>query len=199
MANIGVRYAKWAPVTSEPASAVPQYGDVVSLPGLVSVQDTPNFNEVKQYGDDVAKNTVAGFKDCTLACEVTEMAVQTAGKLYDATYVAGSGTGEPGTLTYKDDDEPPYGGFGFIGSTYTDANGYQYQGYYYPKVKAVPQGKSLQTKGETIAFAGDPFQLTAIRCNSGAWKEESEPFATESAAQTWVDDRVKKYVAQGGG
>ena len=197
MANIGVRYAKWAPVTNEPASAVPQYGDVESLGALVSVNDTPNYQEVKQYGDDIAKNTVAGFKDCTLACEVTEMATQTAGKLFDATYVAGTGS-DPGTLTFKDDDEPPYGGFGFIRSVYTDANGNQYAGTYYPKVKAVPQGKTYTTKGETIAFTGDTFQFTAIRCNSGAWKEESEPFATESAAQDWVDARVKKYVSNGG-
>jgi hypothetical protein len=194
MANIGVRYAKWAPISAEPSAALPQYGDVEDLGALVSVADTPNFNDVKQYGDDVAKNTIAGFKDCTLACEVTEMEVQIAGKLFDATYVAGASSA-PGTVTFKDDDAPPYGGFGFIASTYTDADGYQYRGIYYPKVKAVPQGKTYQTKGDSIAFVGDSFQFTAIRCNSGVWKEESEPFATEAAAQAWVDDRVKKYTS----
>ena len=198
MANIGVRYAKWAPISNEPDNALPQYSDVVALPGLEQVSDTPNFYDVKQYGDDVARNIEAGFKDCDLACQVNEMEVQTAGKMYGATFAAGSGS-DPGTLTYSENDKPPFGGFGFITSQYTEANGNQFAGTYYPKVKAVPQGRNLQTKGETVAFAGDPFKLTAIRCNSGAWKEESEPFDTEAAAPAWVDARVKKYVAQGGG
>ena len=198
MANIGVRCAKWAPITNEPANALPQYGDVVDLPGLEQVNDTPNFYDVKQYGDDVARNIEAGFKDCGLACQVNEMAVQTAGKLYGATYAAGTGSA-PGTLTYKDDDKPPFGGFGFITSQYVEAVGNQYAGTYYPKVKAVQQGKNLQTKGETIVFGSDAFQLTAIRCNSGAWREESEPFSTLEGAQAWVADRVKKYVAPSGG
>ena len=192
MANIGVRYAKWAPISAEPTAALPQYGDVEDLGALVSVNDTPNYNKVSQYGDDVAKNTVAGFRDCTLACEVTEMELEVAAKLLDATFTAGS-QGAPGTAVFKDDDEPPYGGFGFIRSTYTDADGYGYAGVYYPKVKAVPQGKTYTTKGETISFSGDQFQLTAIRCNNGEWKEESEPFETEAAAQAWVDNLVKKH------
>ena len=194
MANIGVRYAKWAPVSAEPSNAVPQYGDVVALPGLVSVADTPNYNSVKQYGDDIAKNTVAGFKDVTLNCEVTEMAVATAGLLFDATLTPGASSA-PGTLAFTDTDEPPYGGFGFLKSTYTDANGYEYKGVYYPKVKAIPQGATYTTKGETIAFTGDTFQFTGERCNSGLWKEESEPFSSETDAQAWVDARVKKYTS----
>ena len=194
MANIGVRYAKWAPVSTEPSNAVPQYGDVVALPGLVSVADTPNYNSVKQYGDDIAKNTVAGFKDVTLNCEVTEMAVATAGLLFDATLTPGASSA-PGTLAFTDTDEPPYGGFGFLKSTYTDANGYEYKGVYYPKVKAIPQGATYTTKGETIAFTGDTFQFTGERCNSGLWKEESEPFSSETDAQAWVDARVKKYTS----
>lgn len=187
MANIGVRYAKWAPISAQPENALPQYGDVVAMPGLVSVADTPNFNSVKQYGDDIAKNTVAGFRDVTLNCEVTELDIETVGKLFGATFANE-------TLTFTDEDAPPYGGFGFIKSLYTDADGYQYAGVYYPKVKAVPQGSTYTTKGETIAFAGDTFQFTGERCNSGVWKEESEPMSYDDA-KDWVDALVKKYTS----
>lgn len=194
MANVGVRYAKWAPVTDEPSAAVPQYGDVIALPGLVSVQDTPNYNSVKQYGDDKTMNHLDGFKDCTLACEVTEMAVASAAKLYGETFTPGE-TSSPGTKTSKATDNAPYGGFGFIRCTYTDASGRGYIGVYYPKVKATKGGHTYTTEGETIAFAGDPFTLTAEACKSDVWVEESEPFSSETDAQAWVDARVKKYTS----
>ncbi len=192
MANVGARYAKWAPVTAEPSASLPQYGDVVNLGALVSVNDTPNFNEAKQYGDDHAVNVLYEFKDCDLDCEVTEMATQTAAKLYGETFTPGQ-TSAPGTKTSKQDDSAPYGGFGFIRATYEN-NAYGYVGVYYPKAKAVPQGATYTTKGDSIVFTGDKFKMKAIACANGVWREESEPFTSESAAQAWVDALVVKHV-----
>lgn len=191
MANVGVRYARWAKQTAEPDNALPQYGDVRSLGALVSVQDTPNYNDVKQYGDDRAVNVLADIRDCDLDCEVTELEIEIAAELYGETFESGDPTG---VKTSSANDNPPYGGFGFIRATYAD-DAYGYIGVYYPKVKAVPQGMSFQTKGETIAFVGDKFRFKAVACKSGVWKMESEPFATDDAAKSWVDDLVKKYVA----
>ena len=196
MADIGCRYFKWAPITNEPAGALPQYGDVLHLEGLESVNDDPQYNEAKQSGDDHVRNHIVAFKECPLTCGLNEIQLAHYAAMIGATYTPGA-SGAPGTIVENIDDAPPAGGCGFITSVYTDDDGYQYCGEYYPKVKAVKQGRNRTTKGDTINLTGRSFKLNAVACESGDWHEESDPFDTEDAAKAWVDARVKKYVSGG--
>ena len=56
MAKYGAKYLQWAPFAAENPDALetafPKYGDPISLGALVSVTDTPTFNEAKMYGDN---------------------------------------------------------------------------------------------------------------------------------------------------
>ena len=192
MAYVGVRYAKWAKITNEPDDAKPRYGDVRDCGALVGVTDNPAYEEVKQFGDDRVVNHLAGFKECPLDCEVTEMELQVFAEMIGATYTPGA-SNAPGTMKQNKDDTPPYGGFGYIRSTYTDEGGFKYAGVYYPKAKAVPQGSAYQTRGDSVVFTGNKFKLNAIACKDGDWIEESDPFEEEADAKAWVDARVKKY------
>lgn len=192
MADIGCRYFKWAPITDEPADAVPRYGDPIHLEGLESVNDDPQYNEAKQPGDDRIRNHIVSFKECPLTCSVNEIRLAHYAAMIGAEYTPGNG-GAPGTMVENADDTPPAGGCGFITSTYTDEDGFQYAAEYYPKVKAVKQGRSRTTMGDSISLSGRSFKLNAIACNSGDWHEESDPFDSEEAAKAWVDARVKKY------
>ena len=89
MAKYGAKYLRWAPFAEttpeQVESAFPKYGDPISLGALVSVTDTPTFNEAKMYGDNALKEHVNEFKECGVAVELTDLANSVASAVLGAT------------------------------------------------------------------------------------------------------------------
>lgn len=189
----GARYIKWAPfASSADPDGVPAYGTPVSLGKLQKVTDSPSFNSVKAYGDDGIAIQIDDFKENSISVEVTTLPASVVSSIYGATAV--STTGAAG-VKFGAEDTPPYGGLGFVTCRIDDSKQRYYQGIYYPKVQAVPQGGEYNTKGDTITLTGDSVQFTGYASplatgEAATWKFESDHLTTAALAKAWVDARL---------
>ena len=82
----------------------------------------------------------------------------------------------------------PYVGLGFYTTNLLAENVVRYKAIFYPRCKASMQGKTYDTKGDSITLSNSKLQFTASVCNKGArWKMESEFLETEAAAEAWLE------------
>ena len=194
MAKYGAKYLQWAPFAAENPDALetafPKYGDPISLGALVSVTDTPTFNEAKMYGDNALKEHVNEFKECGVAVELTDLANSVASAVLGATISEET----ENDLEFSAEDNAPYGGLAFYINKLVDGVK-AYHGIYYPKLKASMQGTAYTTKGDSITLAGGSLNFTAAAPMNGKWKVESDDFPTEAGAKAWVDKKIVKAVA----
>ena len=194
MAKYGAKYLQWAPFAAENPDALetafPKYGDPISLGALVSVTDTPTFNEAKMYGDNALKEHVNEFKECGVAVELTDLANSVASAVLGATISEET----ENDLEFSAEDNAPYGGLAFYINKMVDGVK-SYHGIYYPKLKASMQGTAYTTKGDSITLAGGSLNFTAAAPMNGKWKVESDDFPTEAEAKAWVDKKIAKAVA----
>ena len=194
MAKYGAKYLQWAPFAAENPDALetafPKYGDPISLGALVSVTDTPTFNEAKMYGDNALKEHVNEFKECGVAVELTDLANSVASAVLGATISEET----ENDLEFSAEDNAPYGGLAFYINKMVDGVK-SYHGIYYPKLKASMQGTAYTTKGDSITLAGGSLNFTAAAPMNGKWKVESDDYPTEAGAKAWVDKKIVKAVA----
>lgn len=191
MARYGAKcpmFAPFATETQESTTAYPTYGSSVTLAELVQLVDAPNFIDVKLYGDDRLVENVVEFKDGTADVEITEMSGANAKIVFGAKSPTGS-SGTESDVMYGADDVAPFGGFAFYVSKLIN-NVRKYQGIYYPKVKAVPQGVTYDTKGDNITFATSKLRFNLYAPAYGKWKVESGDLDTEAAAEAWVKAKL---------
>ncbi len=189
MSKYGAKYLQWAPFASgnpEPDNSLPNYGTPVNLGQLVSVSDSPTYNEAKIYGDDALAEYINEFKELGIDVEVVELSTASASAIFGATMGSGSSDTD---LKFSGNDNAPYGGLGFYIRKMV-GNVVKYQGVYYPKVKAAMQGESYATKGDSITLTGSKIKMTGAAAKNGQWKVVSADLESESAAKTWVDGKI---------
>lgn len=191
MASYGAKYIQWAPFAEtapdESAEAYPKYGNPINLGALQKATDSPSYNEAKIYGDDALDEYVSEFKECPIDVEITELSNAVASAVTGA-QIDSSGDKD---LHFNSSDEAPYGGMAFFVKKMVHKK-VVYQGIYYPKLKATMQGEEFNTKGDSITLAGGKLHFLASTCAKGDWKVKSDDLATEAAAKTWVDGKIKK-------
>lgn len=187
MAKYGALYLMWAPFAEEKpdedTSALPKYGAAVSLGSLISVADSVNVQTAQISGDDAVEDRVDEVSDYSLSVGITELENAVAGAVLGAALDASSGD-----LSYGFDDEAPQGGLGLVSKRRYKGKTF-YKGIFYPKVQAVRQGVTYNTKGSSITLSGDDLQFngTAPKCRKA--KIESKALDTLEAAQAWVDGK----------
>lgn len=187
MAKYGALHLKWAPFADsspdEDAAKLPKYGAAVTLGSLISVADTVNVQSAQISGDDVVEDRIDEVSDYSLAVQITELENSVAGEVFGATV-----GGTDGELSYGFDDEAPQGGLGLVSKRRFKGKTF-FKGIFYPKVQAVRQGVTYNTKGSSITLSGDDLQFngTAPACRKS--KIESKAFDTEAAATAWVDGK----------
>lgn len=186
MAKYGALHLKWAPFAAESAdedaSKLPKYQAAVTLGSLISVADSVNVQTAQISGDDVVEDRVDEVSDYSLAVQITELENAVAGSVFGATLSSGE------DLEYGFDDEAPQGGLGLVSKRRFKGKTF-FKGIFYPKVQAVRQGVTYNTKGTSITLSGDDLQFngTAPACRKS--KIESKAFDTEAAATAWVDGK----------
>lgn len=191
MARYGAKCPMFAPFSGEnpeTADKYPTYGQAVTLAELVQVVDAPNFSDVKLPGDNRIVENVVEFNGGTVDVEITEMSGANAKVVFGAKSPTGS-TGSETDVMYGADDVAPFGGFAFYVSKLIH-NVKKYQGIYYPKVKAIPQGVTYDTKGENITFATSKLRFNLFSPAYEKWKVESGDLETEAAAEAWVKAKL---------
>lgn len=187
MAKYGALYLKWAPFAAEKpdedAAKLPKYGAAISLGSLISVADSVNAQSAEISGDDVVEDRIDEVTDYSLAVGITELENTVASAVLGAELDASSED-----LSYGFDDEAPQGGLGLVSKRRFKGKTF-YKGIFYPKLQAVRQGVTYNTKGSSITLSGDDLQFngTAPKCRKA--KLESKALDTLEAAQAWVDGK----------
>ena len=66
-----------------------------------------------------------------------------------------------------------------------------YEGYFYPKCKAVPTADGVQTSNSSVTLSGDSLSFSVFpRLNDQVVREISKRFDTEAEAITWCDKQL---------
>lgn len=191
----GAKHLRWAKIKAEPAKALPGYDPAVELGELVKVSDNPAFSEAKAAGDNNATaRYIRRFQQCPVDVEVLDFTPEVASSIFGAKL-----SGEPGNdLHFNANDRPPYGGLAFYTANLLKNDVTRFQGVFYPKLKAVLQGKEFNTTGDNINLSGSKAQFMGVACASGDWKILSPFFETEAEAIAWVDAKLPPAAESGG-
>ena len=188
MARIGLlkpRIAKYAE-----SSGTVTYSNGQILAKAISHDLTlDNSDPVILYADDGAAESIGGFSSGTLTINVDELPIATAALIFGITAETIS-TPEGTGLTFDDDTNPPYLGYGVIVPKIRN-NTKSWMAVLLTKIKFSIPGDAYTTKGETVEFQTPELTATVMRDDTAkhAWRKYAE-FATESAADTWLNTQL---------
>ena len=182
----GAKNIRIGKITAEPASSMPTYDKAMLLGELNQLADNPSFAEAKAAGDNNAlARYIKQFTQATVDVTVLDITNEVASMVLGATIESGS---TQKGLSFSGNDVAPYVGLGFYTTNLLAENVVRYKAIFYPRCKASMQGKTYDTKGDSITLSNSKLQFTASVCNKGArWKMESEFLETEAAAEAWLE------------
>ena len=182
----GAKNIRVGKITAEPANAMPTYDKAMLLGELNQLADNPSFAEAKAAGDNNAlARYIKQFTQATVDVTVLDITNEVASMVLGATIESGS---TQKGLSFSGNDVAPYVGLGFYTTNLLAENVVRYKAIFYPRCKASMQGKTYDTKGDSITLSNSKLQFTASVCNKGArWKMESEFLETEAAAEAWLE------------
>lgn len=182
----GAKNIRVGKITAEPANAMPTYGKAMLLGELNQLADNPSFAEAKAAGDNNAlARYIKQFTQATVDVTVLDITNEVASMVLGATIESGS---TQKGLSFSGNDVAPYVGLGFYTTNLLAENVVKYKAIFYPRCKASMQGKTYDTKGDSITLSNSKLQFTASVCNKDArWKMESEFLETEAAAEAWLE------------
>lgn len=186
MSTYGAKHVMFAPFAAEdpePANSLPNYAEAFELGELNKVTDAPVFNEAKAYGSNALGRYVSEFKENPIDVEILDMTVE------HASVVTGAKIDTEGDKTthFNSEDNAPYGGLAFYINELLANNVKKYRGIFYPKAKAVMQGETYTTKGDSITLENEKLRFMGAAAKNGDWKLKSDRFDTEAEAQAWVE------------
>ena len=182
----GAKNIRVGKITAEPEKAMPTYDKAMLLGELNQLADNPSFAEAKAAGDNNAlARYIKQFTQATVDVTVLDITNEVASMVLGATIESGS---TQKGLSFSGNDVAPYVGLGFYTTNLLAENVVKYKAIFYPRCKASMQGKTYDTKGDSITLSNSKLQFTASVCNKGArWKMESEFLETEAAAEAWLE------------
>ena len=188
MAAIGLLKPRVAKYAESSGTVSYSRGQVI---GKSIKHDLPldNADPVVLYADDGAAESAGGFSSGTLTIGIDELPMATAGLLFGITPET-STTPAGSIVTFDDDAEPPYLGYGVIVPKLH--NGARtYMAILLTKIKFVLPPDSYETRGETITFKTPELTAKVLRDDSAkhAWRKLAE-FGTEDAANTWLNSQL---------
>ena len=178
----------FAPIASngmDTETALPTYGTAVKIGSLNRISDNIDRVEASGYGDNARKVHVDEFRSYGLDVEITHLPRATYASLNGASVDTSSKD-----ITFKDNDQAPYGGLVCVRGGRDDDDKDFYVGVYYPKLKSAMQGKDISTKGENITLVTEKLHFAGLACKNHVWCEESDEFATEAEAVTWCKTKL---------
>lgn len=182
----GAKNIRVGKITAETANAMPTYDKAMLLGELNQLADNPSFAEAKAAGDNNAlARYIKQFTQATVDVTVLDITNEVASMVLGATIESGS---TQKGLSFSGNDVAPYVGLGFYTTNLLAENVVKYKAIFYPRCKASMQGKTYDTKGDSITLSNSKLQFTASVCNKDArWKMESEFLETEAAAEAWLE------------
>lgn len=191
MSQYGAFEGRWAPITAETEDKLPTYGSAISLGELSRVTDALTFASLTAEGDDRVVDRLDDFVSGTVDIEYDPGVANTA-----MAAVYGAELDESGELVHSVDDHPPYGGYAFMRKMVRGAGEKAekyFQGMFYPKLIAVPQGKAHNGKKQSgTALTGDKIHMNMEAAMNGKYMVVSPEFKTIAEARAWLDQKLPK-------
>lgn len=199
----GAKGAKWAPMTTEGTATVkPTYGEALEFDGLNEVNETLNMATGSAYGDNQEKIFISEFSNG----EATVKAVFIPYELSEA--ILGTTGDSEGGLEYGQEDNQPFGAYGFYRTLMDAKKNKYYEVNFYPKVQGSIEGSTSKTKEDGVTLEYDAIKLRIQSCNNGTFKIEKR-FKKETAAieylaglfegtSAWPSEKKSGQADQGG-
>ena len=154
--RIGCDHLVYAPMaTEDTVSAEPVYGEVVSAPGVMSININPNGAQETLFADDGPMETASTLGRIEVEIQKNELTVQNKADLL------GHQIDAKGGLVYGDSDVSPWVAIGF--RTLKSNGNYRYVWLY--KGKFTEPEDANETKGDSINFQSDTISGQFTRLN----------------------------------
>lgn len=186
---IGMKWSIWAPIATEPESALPTYSQAEELGAARLGTLTVQVSTADIEGDDVVLLHFAKFLNGQLVTETTYSDLAAQGKMFGHTVDA------DGTAHASADDEPPMGGYVFAEPVIKTDKSIVYRASYFPKVCADPASEAQNAatrQGGQLSPAYPSVTLNVYACNTGDWRIQKE-FTGDTAeedARTWCKTQL---------
>ena len=186
MASIGMQYPVWAELTSESNNTL-TYDTGIVMGKAVGANLSWQKEDNEMYADDKVTETDSSITGYTLDITTDDLEDGVEAKVLGLTKV--SSTDEYETT----DDDPPYGGHGYI-RTIKRNNVRLYKALWYPKIQFSKSSESDNTKGKSISWGNPTLNgkgLAAYDDSSGKAKfRKQQVFTTLAAAKAYLNGKA---------
>lgn len=186
MAEIGMQYPVWAELTSESGNTL-TYGNGIVLGKAVSANLNWQKEDNELYGDDQVAETDQSITGYTLDLTTTEMNETAESKVLGYKKVGDTDEYE---IT---DEDPPYGGTGYIRVIKRNKVSL-YKAVWYPKLQFSAPNESSNTKQKSISWGTPTINgkgLAAFDDATGKAKfRKQQVFATLAAAKSYLNSKA---------
>lgn len=148
---------------------------------LVSANLTVNLASGELFADDALAEQGSLFYSGNIAVELDDMTDDVAVEVFNAA------ESQDGSVVYSAGDNAPYGKLVYY-KTLMRGGVKSWQGYYYPRVRAVLGNDNAQTKGSSITFQTTTVNFVIFEEeDTGVWRE-TVSFEDEADAAAWCEE-----------
>lgn len=194
MADIGLRYAAFAPVSSHTEGSAITYGTGREIGMMISANVAITRNSNRLYANDVVAEEDNSISEAQITINTDDLTLDN--EQFMCGTIKNTATG--GTSTYEDADDPaPLGGFGYVRvrsktNQETGVTAKSYIATWWYKVRARIEAETAQTKGQNLEWTTPNIILRAM----GAYIDNTDKlkfrirqsFDTYAAAKAFIDD-----------
>lgn len=181
MAQIGLRYPMYAPLTEDETSRTFEYGDGKVAAKAIRVDINLNVSDSPLYADDEVAERVREFIDGTITFTPDDLPLEVRGDwLGNQTDEETVGDETVEVLDSSTDDLPGYFGFGYIIPKIKRGVRY-YRAIFFPKVQFGEPNETVETKGESITWQTPAIEGKIMRRIDTKWKREITSTSLDTA------------------
>lgn len=194
MADIGLRYAAFAPVSSHTEGSAITYGTGREIGMMISANVAITRNSNRLYANDVVAEEDNSISEAQITINTDDLTLDN--EQFMCGTIKNTATG--GASTYEDADDPaPLGGFGYVRvrSKTNQETGVMAKSYiatWWYKVRARIEAEAAQTKGQNLEWTTPNIILRAM----GAYIDNTDKlkfrirqsFDSYAAAKAFIDD-----------
>lgn len=180
MSKIGIRNLHYAKQTTEDtASSAAVYGNITAVPGLVSIEVSPESNTATLYADNGPYETAASMGSVNVSMDLADIDLQTQADLLGHTYNSSTKT-----LDKKTTDAAPYVALMF---EFAMANGKTMCVKLYKGKFTLPT-ENGQTKGENVEFQTSSIEASFVQLKNNAMWETVKEYAAGADTSDFYSD-----------
>lgn len=198
MAQIGLRYPVYAPLTEDESAGTYEYGVGKVAAKAIRVDISLNIADAPLYADDGIAERAREFTDGTMNFTPDDLPIETKAEWLGST-IEEETVGEKTVKVLKSntEDQPGYFGFGFILPKIKN-NARQYRAVILTKIQFTEPNESAETKGQNISWQTPAIEGKIMRRVDGNWKEEITVDSL-TLAKAWLAQKLNIGADSGNG